>query len=161
MKKISVIGTLAVAIILAAAVNFYPQKADRPGGQGLRGQMFMKLNLTEEQKDKIEQLRIEHQKTMIDLRADMQKKRLAMEELMQKGNYTRTDFLKAISDINASKDKIETARANNRMDVYDLLNDQQKKIFNDHPMMMGKRQGDNFRNHRFYCIISYKTNNKH
>lgn len=142
MKKISVIGTLAVAIILAAAVNFYPQKADQTGGAGFRGQMLKKLNLTEEQQNKIDQLRIEHQKAMIDLRADMQKKRLAMKELMQNGNYTRADFLKAVGNINASRDKIATARANNRMDVYELLNDQQKKIFNDHPMMMGGRHGD-------------------
>ena len=142
VKKISLIGTLAVAIILAAAVNFYPQKSDQPRGERFRGQMHQKLNLTDEQQNKIDQLRIEHQKAMIDLRADMQKKRLTMKELMQKGDYTRADYIKVVNEMNAARDKITTAKANHRMDVYELLNADQKKIFNDHPMMMGKRHGD-------------------
>jgi Spy/CpxP family protein refolding chaperone len=142
LKKLTIIGGLVVALVIAATINFYPQKVDQSRGQRFQGKMFEKLNLTDEQKDKIEQLGIEHQKAMIDLRADMLKKRLAMKELMNKGNYSRSDFLNMVNDINAARDKIATARANHRMDVYELLNDQQKKIFNDHPMMMGGQRGE-------------------
>ena len=138
LKKIIITGVLTVAFLAAAAINLYPQKADQPRGERFRGQMYQKLNLTDEQKDQIDQLRIEHQKAMIDLRADMQKQRLAMQELMQKGNYTRADYLNMVNQMNAARDKIATARANNRMDVYELLTDQQKKIFNEHQMMGGR-----------------------
>jgi len=138
LKKLIITGVLTIAFIMAAAVNFYPQKADQSRGERFHGQMYQKLNLTDEQKDKIDQLRIEHQKAMVDLRADMQKQRLAMKELMQKGNYTRADYLNMINQMNAARDKIATAMANHRMDVYELLNDQQKKIFNEHPMMGGR-----------------------
>ncbi len=142
MKKLSIISGLVVALVLAAAVTFYPQKVDQPRGPRFQAKMFEKLNLTDEQKDKIEQLGIEHQKVMIDLRADMQKKHLAMKELMRKGNYSRDDFMNMVNEMNAARDKIAAARANHRMDVYELLNDQQKKIFNDHPMMMGGHRGE-------------------
>jgi Spy/CpxP family protein refolding chaperone len=139
LKKLSLIGVLIAAFVIAAAVNFYPQKQDQPRGERFRGRMFQKLNLTDEQKAKIEQLGIDNQKAMIDLRADMQKKRLAMKELMNKGNYSRADFLSVVKDLNAMRDKITEARANHRMDIYELLNDQQKKIFNEMPMMKGRR----------------------
>lgn len=138
LKKLIITGMLTVAFLAAAAINLYPQKADQPRGERFREQMQQKLNLTEEQQNKIEQLRIDNQKAMIDLRADMQKQRLAMKELMQKGNYTRADYLNMVNQMNASRDKIATAMANHRMDVYELLNDQQKKIFNEHPMMGGR-----------------------
>lgn len=138
MKKISIVGGIILALVIAAAVNFYPQKSDQPRGERFRGRMMEKLNLTDEQKDKVEQLRIEHQKAMIDLRADMQKKNLALKELTSKGNYSRADYLNLVNDISSARNKIEAARANHRMDIYSLLDDQQKKIFDKMPMMGGK-----------------------
>lgn len=141
MKKSFIIAGMIAALVIAAAVNFYPQNNDAPQGERVRGRMFEKLNLTDQQKDKIEQLRLKNQEEMIDLRADMQKKRLAVKELQMKGNYSRSDYLNLVKDLNASRDKIATARANHRMDIYEMLTDQQKEIFNRMPMM-GGRHGD-------------------
>lgn len=140
MKKLFLIGGLITALVIAAAINFYPQQTSTPQGERFRGRMMEKLNLTDDQKDKIEQLKLKHQEEMIDLRADMQKKRLAVKELRQKGNYSRSDFLNLVNDLSASRSKIAAARANHRMDVYELLTDQQKQTFNRMPMM-GGRQG--------------------
>ncbi len=141
LKKLTFIGGIIAILIIAAAVNFYPQNNDQSGGERFKGRMFDKLNLTDEQKSKIEDLRIEHQKAMIDLRADMQKKRLAVKEMMLKGNYSRSDYLNLINDLNSAKNKIAASRANHRMDVYELLTDQQKKIFDQMPMMRGQHEG--------------------
>ena len=135
MKKSLIISGIIAVFVFAAAVNFYPQNLDQSRGQKFQGRMNEKLNLTDEQKDKIAQLRFNNQEEMIDLRADMQKKRLALKELEHKGNYSRTDYLNLVKDLNASRDKIATARANHRMDVYELLTDQQKKIFDTMPRM--------------------------
>ncbi len=141
MRKSSLIGGLITALVITVAVNFYPQQTDTTRGESFHGRMFEKLNLTDDQKDKIEQLRLKNQEEMIDLRADMQKKRLAVKELQQKGNYSRSDYLNLVNDLNASRDKIALARANHRMDVYEILTDQQKEIFNHMPMM-GDRHGE-------------------
>ena len=138
MKKSFLIVGLIAAFVIAAAVNFYPQNNNAPKGERIRGRMFEKLNLTDAQKDKIEQLRLKNQEEMIDLRADMQKKRLAIKELKLKGNYSRSDYLNLVNDLNASRDKIAAARANHRMDIYEQLTDQQKEIFNRMPMMEGR-----------------------
>ncbi len=139
MKKLSLIGGIILAVLIVTAVNFYPQKVDQHKGEQFRGRMLEKLNLTDEQKNKIENLRFKHQEEMIDLKADVQKKRLALKELQHSGNYSRADYLNMVKDLNSSRDKIATAMANHRMDVYELLNDQQKKIFNEMPMMRGPR----------------------
>ena len=140
MKKLSISIALMIAFVVAASGNFYSQQMDKPGRQNMRDRMFEKLNLTQDQKDKIADLMIEHQKGMIDLRADLQKKRLDMKELVHKGNFSRSDFLNAIKDVTNAKDKIATAKANHMMDIYELLTDQQKKDFSDMHLMRGSMQ---------------------
>ncbi len=135
MKKSFLIIGIITALVIAAAVNFYPQQSDAPGNAQFRGKMAEKLNLTDDQKDKIDQLRLKNQEEMIDLRADLQKKRLAVEQLRQKGDYSRSNYLDLVNGLNASRNKIAVAKANHRMDVYELLTDQQKEIFNRMPMM--------------------------
>ena len=135
MKKSLLISGIIAVFVIAAAVNFYPQNVDQSRGERFRSRMSEKLNLTDEQKDKIAQFRFKNQEEMIDLRANLQKKRLALKELESKGNYSRADYLNLVKDINAARDNIATARANHRMDVYALLTDQQKKIFDNMPKM--------------------------
>ena len=137
MKKSSLIAGIIVVVLIAAAVNFYPQQREKNRGESPRGRMFEKLDLTQDQKDKIEQFSITHQKEMIDLRADLQKKRLDMRELVRKGNFSRSDFLNIVNELNGARDKIATAKANHMMDIYSLLTDQQKKIFSEMHMMKG------------------------
>ena len=55
MKKLSLIGGIILAVLIVTAVNFYPQKVDQHKGEQFRGRMLEKLNLTDEQKNKIEE----------------------------------------------------------------------------------------------------------
>jgi Spy/CpxP family protein refolding chaperone len=142
LKKLSLSIGLILAMFIAASVHLYPQQFNKPRCENFQGRMFEKLNLTADQKDKIQQLQIEHQKAMVDLRADIKKNRLDMKELMLKGDVSRADVLNIVKEINADRDKIATARANHMMDIYELLNEQQRKIFSRMPMMRGPRWED-------------------
>jgi Spy/CpxP family protein refolding chaperone len=64
---------------------------------------------------------------MIDLRASLEKKEVELAELKNTLNFSRDAYMNKINEIIAAKDKIEIARANHQMDVYQLLTDQQKK----------------------------------
>lgn len=99
--------------------------------QNIRQNIYSKLNLTDEQQNKIEQLRINHQKKMVDLKADIEKSQLDLKDLMTKGNYSRTDYLKAVQNISKKKELLATERANHQMDVYEILTPEQKEIWND------------------------------
>ncbi len=113
--------------------------------QNIRQNIYSKLNLTDDQKDKIDQLRTAHQKRMVDLRADLEKSLINKKELMQKGNYSRTDYLKVIQDIQRKKEALANEKANHRMDVYESLTPEQKEIWNE---SRGKFDGFGMRDHK-------------
>ncbi len=119
--------------LIVFAIGVYAQPEPGMGMGKRKAMMHEKLNLTPDQEKKIEDLRTAHQKKMIDLRADMQKLHLEKKELLSKGNYDRKAFLALDDKIMKQRNTIETAMANHQMDVYDLLDANQKVIWNKHP----------------------------
>ena len=106
-----------------------------------------KLNLTDEQEIKIEGLRIKHQKQMIDFRAELEKKELELQELKNKVEYTRDDYIARIKELIEIRSGMQLARANHQMDIYELLDPVQKATWNDFRERF-PRHNDNFRQHR-------------
>ncbi len=101
-----------------------------------------KLNLTDEQNNSIDELKFRHQKAMIPLKASVKEKEVEMNELKFKGNYTREQFISKVREINEIRDKIEIAQAEHQMDVYDLLNDEQKATWNKMKRNFGDHKHD-------------------
>jgi len=58
--------------------------------------IHQKLNLTEEKQEKDDIMKLAHQKEMVDLKANLEKKEIEMAELKNKGSYTREDYLNKI-----------------------------------------------------------------
>jgi len=134
MKALKFFSALVViALFSAFFLNAQPKGKD----------MQDKLNLTDQQKDKIGTLRTEHQKKMIDLKASLEKNKIDLREMEMKNSYNRNDYLAAVEKISQTKGQIGKEMANHRMDVYEQLNPDQKKIFNERPF--GKRDGKGFR----------------
>jgi Spy/CpxP family protein refolding chaperone len=139
MRKAYIVGILAILFIAFISAQFSYGQMDRRGLQ--RGNHFKmmkeKLNLTDTQSEAIEELHFSHKREMIDLKADIERKKLDMKELLSKGNYTREDYLLKIKAISDSKEKMALAKANHRMDVYDLLTEEQRKTFDEMKGHMG------------------------
>ena len=149
MKSRLILFATMVTIIMITE-SIYPQenrRGDR-GGSKYRGRIEERLNLTEEQSEKIEALKLDHRKEMIDLRADVEKKQIEIQELKNNPDYSRDDFLKKVNDINSVKNKIELARANHQMDVYQLLDADQKKEWNKLGKIFHERKYRSERRHR-------------
>ena len=133
MKTKNLIGivTVLVTFLFFSQYSFAQMNMNRHQRDCTPRKMKDKLNLTEGQQNAIEKLHFNHQNEMIDLRADLEKKKLELKELKMNGNYSRSDFINKVKAINDVKSQIAIARANHHMDVYELLTDEQKKIFND------------------------------
>ena len=128
MKRLSIISLTTILFLSFTVWSAAQQNRQWDGKQS--GERFaQKLNLTEEQQATIEQLKIENQKEMIDLKAELERKKLDMKELKSKGNYTREEFLNLVQSINNSKNNIAVAKANHRMDIYEQLTTEQKQTF--------------------------------
>ena len=137
MKRLSVIS-LTLILFLSFTIWNVAQQNYKSRDCEQRGERFAeKLNLTEEQQTVIEELKINNQKEMIDLKADLERKKLELKELKSKGNYTRDEFLNRVEAVNNSRNNIALAKANNRMDIYEVLNAEQKDTFDK----MGNRSG--------------------
>jgi len=105
-----------------------------------RLQIHQKLNLTDEQQEKVDALKFDHQKEMIDLKANLEKKEVEMAELKNKGNYSREEFLSKTNEIISVRNQIALSMANHQMDVYQILDDNQKKDWNKRSGEFGERR---------------------
>jgi len=133
MSKLNLAG-IAVILFIALISTQVSYGQMEKGGMHKgdhHNKMMEKLNLTDSQKEAVDNLMLSHKAEMIDLKADLDKKELDMQGLMSKGNYTRDDYLGKVKAISDAKEKLAIAKANHKMDVYDLLNEEQRKIFNE------------------------------
>lgn len=107
-----------------------------------------RLNLTDAQKTKLAELRDNHQKKMIDLRANLEKKEIELRSLNQSEKLNRSDLLKLTREISEIRNSMAIERANHHMDVYELLDKDQQKIFRDMKPEPRMRDGKKMRMHR-------------
>ena len=107
---------------------------------GNKFKIHQKLNLTDEQQEQTEILALSHQKEMVDLKANLEKREIEMAELKNKGNYTREEFLSKIDEIISARNKIALSFANHQMDIYQLLDETQKKEWNKFSGNYGERR---------------------
>jgi Spy/CpxP family protein refolding chaperone len=96
-----------------------------------RDRIHEKLNLSEEQKSKIEDLKIDHRREMIELKSELEIKELELQELRVKGNYTRDEYIAKVTELGEIRNKMNLAKANHQMDIYALLDNSQKEIWNE------------------------------
>lgn len=119
--------------------NILPQEKNHKR-DNCRQQCFNKLDLTEEQQEKVETMKLDHQMEMIDLKANLEKKKLGLADLKNNGNYTRDEYIGQIEQINSAKEAIAISRANFKMDVYEILDADQKKEWNELSINFGERK---------------------
>lgn len=116
--------------------------------------LLEQLKLTDAQKSKFEELRFNHQKEMIDLRSDLQQKILELRKYRSGENLSRSKVISLTKEINEIRNKIALARANHQMDIYELLDETQRKIWHENrPFSFGgMERGKRFFKHwRGFC----------
>jgi hypothetical protein len=138
--RIKVFLLIAAISALLISQNLFAQEMMLHKRNMDQSQIHQKSNLTEEQQVKVEALRFSHQKEMIDLKANLEKKKLDMAELKSKGNYTREEFLSKTNEILSARNNIALSVANHQMDVYQLLDENQKKEWNKFSGNFGERK---------------------
>ncbi len=118
-------------LFLFTCVNqeMFSQKREHRNGKEFRMEMKEKLNLTEEQENRIESLRLSHEEVMIKLRADLELKELEMRKIRSSDKMSRSEMIRITKEISAIKNEMALARVNHQMDVYDNLDANQRKIW--------------------------------
>ena len=132
----AVIGVFVIGVI--GSVAFVKQaEGQRAKRRGMRDGMAA-LELTDEQKKKMSDLRSAHQKAMIDLRAAHAKTRIDLGVIRKQDSPSASDIQAKIDVMMAAQGKIMAREIQNSMDVRNLLTAEQKEKLSG---MRGKRGG--------------------
>ena len=147
MKAIKITAiTTAILVLTFGTFAFAQMGGGKMGGRqgnqqgtAMRGAgIAQALDLTDEQIATHERVRIETQKKMIPLKADLKLARLDMRELMRNG--ASQDAINAkIDQIGKIETQMEKLRASQHIKFRDTLTDEQKAKFKTMPMRGGNR----------------------
>ena len=125
----AVIGVFVIGMI--GSVNAEDHRANRRG--------MAALELTDEQKEKMSDLRSAHQKAMVDLRAAHAKARIDLGEIRKEDNPSASDIQAKVDAVTAAQGKIMAREIQHSMDVRNLLTAEQKEKLGE--MRRGGRRG--------------------
>ena len=112
------------------------QRGDRDR-MGWKAMMLEKLDLTDEQRVKIRQVRMATEKAMVRLKADAKIARMELEEIMGEVNPNREDVKAKLAVINAARSKMLEKNVNLRLEMKKILTPEQQEKMR-HMMMWGK-----------------------
>lgn len=138
LKKTLVIG---LALIGALWVNNVSAQRNYANMKQNKAQGYMNLipNLTDEQAEKINALRLEHQKTMLELKTSLAEKGAKYVTLTTGSSVDVDAAKKLIEEMAAIKLQMAQARLDHRMAVRKLLTEEQQ-LWYDHHFVMKHKQ---------------------
>jgi Spy/CpxP family protein refolding chaperone len=185
MKKMNIkaAGIILLAMVMAAGMNAQPRQgrgqgagpcnAACPGtsrnlhrgdGPGTAGRPFAALDLTEEQQEQLNALRLEHYKEMKPLRNQMEELRLKKRNLMSEDNADLKAVNKIIDEQTALSNKMQKLAAENRLETRQVLTEEQRMNLDQMREFGQGRQGRNGNAHAFrpgpgFCGYGPRWNN--
>lgn len=143
---------ITTILVLGIISDSFAQMERMKMCEKMRDRMEERLNLTEAQIAKVEELRTNHQKKMIDLKANLEKKEVELKALRRSDKLNRSDLLKLTKEISEIKNAMAAEMANHQMDIYELLDNNQKKIWRDLKPEFGMKERKHMKMHRHWDI---------
>jgi Spy/CpxP family protein refolding chaperone len=141
---------LAVVVLLAITLSVgYGAKHE---GRGMMccphkawemGHGLMMMDLSEDQMEKVEKIKMDTEKNVISIKADIDIKQLDLEKEMMAENPDRDKIMKIVKDIHALELKIKQTRIDQHLQIQGLLTPEQRAQMKDpmqkcmHMDMMG------------------------
>jgi len=96
-------------------------------------------DLTPDQMDKMDAMRVTHLKTVLPIRTDIQVAEIELDALWRADKLDHKKIIAKVTEIGGLRQKLELAMVNHRIDTYNLLTpDQQKAV---RKMRLGRGRG--------------------
>jgi Spy/CpxP family protein refolding chaperone len=100
------------------------------------------INLTAEQRTKLEKMIMEFQKTRIDRQAELKKARLDLGALMRKDDAVETEVMAAIDKVSSLRTEMQKMRYRHHKQVKTVLTEEQLSKLKDLRKEHSKKRGD-------------------
>jgi len=125
-----ILAITVVSLLFIGSIFAQPGPGPMAATQGHPGlQMFKALNLTDEQRSKIEDLHLEMQKKMLSMQGDLQKLEKDFRLMVIDEKVSESQLQKQLQKIHDLKLKMALEKAKNQRKIRSLLTDEQKKKF--------------------------------
>ncbi|MBN1348993.1 Spy/CpxP family protein refolding chaperone [candidate division KSB1 bacterium] len=139
MKRITLLSAIIALVIIGSV---FAQQGRWHAKQAMSGKAnFCDRipDLTDEQRAKIEDLRLKFQEVRAPERIKMQKMRLELKELMIAKNPNQKAIDTKIDEIGKKRTEMQKQHVAHRLEIRNLLTDKQKAVFDTLPRRAGKR----------------------
>jgi Spy/CpxP family protein refolding chaperone len=151
--KVSVLSTLLIVLTIDVSAQQRNKMQNRAKGDSQeqmmnraerQGQnqhrMLAKLNLTDEQRAKVEEIHLKGQKGMIPLRNNIQEKNAQLRTLRMADDYDEDAVHALIEEIGKLKTAMMVMRTSHQQQIRELLTEEQRIKFDVHQQNSMKRQ---------------------
>ncbi|MBK7103932.1 MAG: Spy/CpxP family protein refolding chaperone [Ignavibacteriae bacterium] len=128
MKKLFMFVVLS-AFVLIQSQNLFAQKQKNIKDNFLG---IKKLNLTEEQKKKFDQIQFNQEEKIIDLQAKLKMNRLEIKKLFNSENFSENEFVSLTQNAGKLRNDLSDLRTKMWLDVYKILDKAQKEDWKKH-----------------------------
>ncbi|UCG92436.1 MAG: periplasmic heavy metal sensor [candidate division WOR-3 bacterium] len=156
MKQL-IFGLLAIFMTLSTGIAQEREEsavADcPPHHRREKVERFEMLDLTEEQREKIEDAEIEARKKIIPLKAEIEMKAIDLEKEMKADNPNRSKIMKLTEEISNLRLKIQQTRIDVRLKVHALFTPEQREQLRGHKMFGHRPMHKFFKKRMFKEII--------
>lgn len=119
---------LSILVFLIFGLSINKAQTSKRSGAG-QCRMTDKLNLTEEQKESIDNFRYEHQESVIELRSQFERNRLEMDKLMDEVDLDQSRILDLSKTGSELRGQIQESRTRMWLNIYNTLDESQKEIW--------------------------------
>ncbi len=143
MKRITYLATAICILLLASLLMAQPAHRGMmcKGATGMPQRMFEALNLTDDQKAKLEDLQLEHQKAMLPLRTELQSKMASLRLLQTEERPDLKKIDQLIDDTQTLRSKMQKARVRHHLEIRNILTPEQQKKFDRRLLMAPGMRG--------------------
>lgn len=140
MKRTVFTALTGLAVIAAVVTFAYAQQGPPQGAQPgpmmrhqgqMKGRMFQALNLTPEQKSKMETLRSAQMKEMAQLRADAQIAQIDLRDLLRQDNPSDSDVKAKVAAVTKTRGKIMESQVAFGLKMKQVLTPEQRQKLQD------------------------------
>ena len=158
MKKTAllIVGIVFLAQVVSA------QQPDMPPMQ--QGRHIVKaLKLTPDQEKKFDDLNLEHQKAMVDVRAKIAKNQIELKGMLKDGNVDEKKLLQLTNENSKLQAEMKEMGVKKWIEINRMLDKDQKEIWAKHLLRMGagmKMMNERFKDGARKMIMEHRMQNR-
>ena len=139
MKKLC-LSVLGMILLTNFSLFSQPAQNGQPMGPRHDGIKVL-LKLTPEQETKFNDLTYQHRQEAVDVRAKIQKNRLELEKMVNDNKIDEKKLFQLTDENSKLQGNMKNSAVKNWLEIYKILNDDQKAIWSKHMLQMGGNQG--------------------